>query len=216
MYNKPLSYSGMSLFKRCPRAWEDVYINGNRSPSGKAAERGTQIHDAIEKFFLGAPYPSAIKELKPWQAYMEHLLQYEPIAEAKVAVDENWEAVSYDDPKAILRGKIDLVYSVGGLTHILDWKTGKVYDTHPEQGRTYVALSNEDSKYMASFVYIDQPLVVHSTTYAIPEREGMINLLKQQIEDIRGADEFPPTPSRDNCKWCDLSWRNGGKCKAAP
>jgi hypothetical protein len=40
--------------------------------------------------------------------------------------------------------------------------------------------------------------------------------IEDQVRIVRADEEYLPTPSNDACRWCPLSWRNGGDCNKAP
>jgi hypothetical protein len=215
-YDKAISYSGMSLYKQCPKLWHDSYILGNKSPSGPAAERGTRLHDALEKFFKGEfIFPVADKTLAPWERYMKTLMRFEPSAEAEVAVDQFWRPVAFDDPGAWFRGKKDLDVRTSIRKHIFDWKSGKIYPDHVQQGKAYVALDPEDwDEYVVKFAYLDIPLHVQKWRYTAPQKLEIRGEIDQVIEVIRMDEEHRATPG-DKCQWCHKSWRRGGDCTAA-
>ena len=216
MYNRPISYSGKSLFKECPYRWHDVYILGNRQPSGKAADRGTYLHELLEDFFQGStPYPSGNRALAPWQPFMEGLATYEPTAEGEVAVTKEWTRCNFNDPNAYFRGKKDLDIEAGSTLILYDWKSGKVYDSHVDQGKAYSALSTGYDKYIVNFVYLDIPLHIKRWEYSAAQVEEIKAELREEIEIIRNVEVYEKTPG-DHCRWCHLSWRNGGDCKRAP
>lgn len=216
MYDKPISYSGRSLYRKCPFKWYDNYILGNRQPSGKAADRGVYLHELLEEFFQGqAPYPSGNRALAPWQPFMEALATYEPTAEGEVAVTKEWQRCGFADQNAYFRGKKDLDIEAGGTLILFDWKSGKVYDSHVTQGKDYAALSTGYDKYIVNFVYLDIPFHIKRWEYSAVQVEQHKQELITDIEVIRNATEYPKIPS-DECRWCHLSWRNGGDCKRAP
>lgn len=225
MYRGPISYSGKSLFFECPARWADAYIHGNRGPQGKAAERGNQLHDALEQFFLEPTglYPREVVTnrgreyvLAGWEDFMRRLLPYSPIPECELAVDENWRPTQFNDPLAYARGKADLRYTDDTFLYIYDWKSGRMYDSHVKQGEMYVAMSPEGhEQYVARFVYLDQAPTTMEWRYTPADRRTIIIKLIDEIETIRNAHEYPETPNA-NCKWCHLSWRNGGGCTKAP
>lgn len=216
MYDKPISYSGKSLYRECAFRWADVYINGNRQPSGRAADRGVYLHELLESFFKGtAPYPSGNKALAPWQPFMEGLSLYEPTAEGEVAVTKEWNRCSFDSPIAYFRGKKDLDIEAGRTLILFDWKSGKVYDNHKDQGKAYSAATIGYDKYIVNFVYLDIPFHIQRWEYSGEEVMQIKEELITEIEEIRNAKEYPKTPG-DHCRWCHLSWRNGGDCKRAP
>lgn len=215
-YSKPLSYSGMKLYKECPRRWADRYVDGNSYPSGPAAERGTRIHEQIETFFKSKSPPPVIPELSKWGATLIDLKgRTTVLAEAEFAVDQDWMPVAFTDPSAVFRGKIDLLVVEADHTEIIDWKTGKEYGDHYQQGMAYMTLVPEAPKYVATFAYIDLH-VRRSREYVPEQRAAHVDELKRQIEIIREDTEYKPKPSQFSCKWCPLSWRNNGNCKAAP
>lgn len=214
-YTKPISYSGMKLWQACPSLWYDQYILGIRQPSGKAAMRGTQLHDKLERYFKReAPYPSGDRTLARWQPFMVALQATDPVAEGEVAVDANWRPVDYKSKEAYFRGKKDLDYTHDGVCHLFDWKSGKIYDDHYKQGEAYAALTPGYERYIVNFVYLDHPHVVHRWELDAPKVEAVKAELIDTIEIIRNATEFPATPG-DKCTWCHKSWRNGGECKRA-
>lgn len=215
MFNYPISYSSKSLFFECRYRWHDVYINGNRQPPGRAAKRGTDLHDSLENFFLGKAYPKTV-DLAAWRPFMEDLTTHNPVPECELAVDSNWKQVAYDHESAYARGKADLHFEKDGTLHILDWKSGGIYaDKHKAQGEMYVALSPESERYRTEFVYLDHPKIVHAYEYSDKERRSLIVKIIDEVETIRHATDFSPTPN-DGCKWCPLSWRKGGDCVKAP
>lgn len=216
MFNYPISFSSKSLFNECRYRWADVYINGNRQPPGRAAQRGTALHDKLERFFLGNGYPRSDGDLAAWQPFMENLTQYSPVPECELAVDAKWQQTPYDAENAYARGKADLRFENNDTLYILDWKSGGIYaDKHKEQGEMYVALSPERERYRTEFVYLDHPKIVHAHEYTHKERRTLVMKLIDEIETIRHATDFSPTPN-SGCKWCPLSWRKGGSCVKAP
>lgn len=216
-YEKPLSYSSMSLYKQCPRRWAWSYIEGNWEATSPAAARGTRIHQAIEDFFNGkTTFPSGVKELAPWQSRLEALVAHSPVAEGEIAVDSSWVVCGYRDERAYVRGKVDLTFAhpETGHHHIIDWKTGKEYPNHVEQGQIYTAMAPDAETSVVQFWYIDQPHIIREWTYSHADQLIFREKWTETVEAVRSATEYPATPS-DKCTWCPLSWRKGGECKRA-
>lgn len=211
------SYSSISLYNKCPRAWEWRYVHGRSSPAGASADRGTEIHALLEEFFNGAPYPSATKALVPWQRFMENLTRFNPVPEEEWAVDKDWKACDYSNPDAIMRGKVDLVYlDDKGVRHILDWKTGRMYDDHKKQGMAYVALDKITLPIAkTTFVYIDLPVQTKTWEYTNLEKGDIRKRLTNTIEAISADTVYEATPSKDACRFCELSFKKGGNCTRA-
>jgi len=220
MYDKPLSYSGLSLYKRCPRAWHHTYVLGNRTPPAKAAMRGTKLHEALEAYFNGGLWPESNDTLRPWKAFMYDLATLFPTAEEQVAVDYDWEPTSFDDPMANLRGAFDLSYVHENCLYIVDWKSGQQYSTHVDQASMYAVLGRatypQVDKVVASMVYLDTPKVLSTWTYEPTLLDEIEEDIEEQVLIVRSDEEWLPKPSHNGCKWCPLSWRAGGSCDKAP
>ncbi len=220
-FNRPVSYSGKSLSKRCPHAWAEAYIHGRRAPDGKAASRGTDLHNLLEEFFKGKiPYPSQDKCLKPWQRFMENLAAQGLEAEGEVASTRDWKRTSFDDPEAYVRGKYDGRLKRDRIVQLFDWKSGREYPDHPLQGEMYIAMDEDDHKeidgFETTFVYLDQPLHAVTRRYDLHDQGRIRVNLIEEVDSIRAAESYPKNPSESNCKWCHLSWRRGGDCTKAP
>lgn len=215
MYSKPVSPSGLKLWKECPRKWADCYIEGNRQPSGAAALRGTELHNLLEEFFKGGPYPSGNKTLRPWQKFMEGLATKGGSAESEIAVTSDWSPTKYDDPSANYRGKKDYDFAEGSTLFVYDWKSGNIYDEHEFQADAYLCMSPSGfDTYTGRFVYLDQPHVVHEWIRTAEEVATKREEHGSVIQELRMAEEYPATPG-NGCKWCHMSWRRGGDCKRA-
>jgi hypothetical protein len=211
------SYSSLSTYRKCPKYFHWCYVLGNKEPDKPAAMRGHDLHAKLEEFFKGAPYPSRTPALKPWQRFMENLTKYNPEPEAEIAVNSEWIPCAFDDKDAYARGKIDLRYTLGGVRHILDWKSGRVYDDHPEQGKMYMAIEPDLwDDYETEFVYLDIPLHTTPRRYVRGAKQLEIVKLTNLIEIVNHDTEYVATPSRESCLYCPLSWRKGGQCRAAP
>lgn len=219
MYEKPISYSGLSLYRKCPRAWHDVYVLGNRKESGAAASRGTRIHKALDAWFKDlTPYPHG-DPFKTWGTYMfNRKNETGTISEFEFGVSHDWKQTDFEDMTANMRGAMDLFRNFDYL-HIRDWKTGKRYETHDDQADYYAAMSTsvrDDCKVVVGMVYLDNFPVEIPRSYTAPQVIDIRGALADEIAALRLVEDYPPTPSAENCNWCDLSWRRGGKCDKAP
>jgi len=215
MYNKAISYSGLSLYRKCPQAWKHAYIDGNRSEPGAAAKRGTRLHQQLEDYFNGKAYPEKSAVLAPWKTFMYDLAAKRPIAEQKLAVDASWQPVGFDDENAHVRGAVDLTYKDGPLV-VLDWKSGRIYPEHKGQADIYACMSMDGGPVSVGMVYLDLPLHTQMWDYTAGNVEDLKGALDQEIDVLRLDEEYIATPSDNACYWCPLSWRKGGECTKAP
>lgn len=216
-YDKPLSYSGLSLFRECPARFHHTYVLGNREGPGPAAKRGLVLHEKLEAFFKGeAPYPASDSALAPWRDMLVELKELEPDAEAEgeFCLDSNWQPVHWDAPEAFFRGKWDLLHSQGCTLYIKDWKSGGEYASHEKQGQAYVAANPNWDEYVVEFFYLDQPLYVKKWTYDSRDQERFKQEYHSAILEVKQCEDFVATPG-DHCNYCPLSWRRGGDCKRA-
>jgi hypothetical protein len=151
---------------------------------------------------------------------MYELSTYFPTAEEQLAVDYDWRPAEFDDPSAQFRGAVDLSYTHEGWLHVKDWKSGKQYTTHQGQAEMYAALGlakySDIDKVSVEMVYIDIPKVTMCWTYTKPRAAEIAVALNEEAKIVRADEEYLPTPSNDACRWCPLSWRNGGDCDKAP
>ena len=49
--NDYLSYSRVDLYKKCPKAFEESYVKGNRGGGSEATQFGSAVHAALETYF---------------------------------------------------------------------------------------------------------------------------------------------------------------------
>lgn len=211
------SYTSLSLYKKCPRAWEWRYIHGRRGRKTKASERGDLYHKYLEDFFRGGSFPGGDKVLAPWRPFLEKLKTYGPTPEAEVAVNRDWTPAYFNDEGAYIRGKLDLVFfGDDHVREIIDWKTGKPYPDHEDQGLKYVALDGTMSeKFRVRFVYLDAPGMIKTWNYDANHRRIERIATDKFVEIIESDKTYEPTPSLNSCRFCELSWRVGGECRRA-
>lgn len=220
---RPWSYSRISCYEDCPKQYWYSYVEnmeGFRPPS-VAADRGTNIHLAGEHYLLGK-----IKIYPPeFQKVSGHLMMLKArnaIPELKMAVDATWTACDYKAPEAYFRGIIDVHYEQdtedgeGTVVHIEDFKTGQVYDSHPKQMETYVALVAphypKAKTFLTRLIYIDQGVVTPPKAYNVERLKPIRMMLDGRIKNAEEDTIFPMKPSAQICKWCDYSKRYGGPC----
>lgn len=216
MYTKPIAPSGLKKHRTCPFQWADQYVFGNKPPEKNTSNRGIDMHGVLEEFFKGTTaYPSNDRALRPWQPFMEGLNAKPHTAEGKVAVRRDWTKCGFWDEDANYRGVYDLKIEQSRILDIFDWKSGKIYPDHEEQGLSYCAMEDgEYDLYRTHFVYLDIPTHVETRVYAPKRIIDERGSLTQQINVVRTDTEYKPRPG-PHCNWCHLSYKKGGKCRAA-
>ena len=212
-----LSYSRIKTCQQCMFKAKCKFIDKLKEPDSPYAARGTKLHEFCATYLkTGEHVPPALSKV----GLLLHNLREECDeldTELQVAVDKDWKQVSWFGPTVFMR----VIWDVRGrkdngtTSIIVDHKSGKVYDDHPEQLELYalVDLCIDSSLDMAegSCIYIDQGFrspVITVTRDQIPE-------LKEKWEGIASkimSDTiFAPTPHRF-CKWCHYRRSNGGPC----
>lgn len=197
----PQSYSSLSTFKNCPRAYHERFVLKTvKFETSPALERGRGIHTALEAALkTGAPIPDDV-----WlpDGLMEGLRASGAIAEAPLAVDGQWQQVEFFSKHPLLRGKIDVLSISGDGVEMIDWKTGK-YRPDELQADIYAGLiravtENHGLPVKFSWVYVEPHVKRH---HSIMVDTGATSRVKSAIETLHKVDRFDERPS-PLCKWC--------------
>ena len=213
------SYSAWSLYKGCPAAYEAAYIHGTkRSPPSPAMARGTRIHALAENYVLGK-INGMPDELASFSAHLNELKRVGAHVEEWWAVDKDWQPVTKDSPQVFLLSRTDAyVHEPGVALDVIDYKTGKVYDDHGEQGELYGCVGYahypDVERVSVEFWYLDQGHTGESP-YEFTTKQLTAARAKWSENGARllTATKFPATPSW-RCVNCARSTRNGGDCTA--
>jgi hypothetical protein len=182
--------------------------------------RGTKLHEKLENYFNGGDWDDKDLTLIPWKVYMYDLACLAPLPEEKLAVDFEWQPTDFDAGDAHIRGAVDLSYIVDGVFHFKDWKSGGIYSSHEGQADMYACLGlatyPDCVGVEGEMVYLDHPRQTRKWKYSVEEVLDIRCYIDDEVQTLRLDEEYAPTPSQDGCKWCPLSWRNGGACDKSP
>lgn len=218
------SYSAINLYGRCPSAWMYQYIDKLPNKVGKAAERGTRIHLAAERYLKG--------EIALLDLPVEYRAFHKQLAEAKglgatpekaFLVDDRWGPLTPDaednHPDAWIKAFIDMIYLKDGECHIVDFKTGKFYGNHSAQIEFYMLLAAcyfPDIKVFHGCAwYLDEGSVGHAVTHKRSWLDMMRPTWTTQIMRIEKSERqkvFLPTPGPNSCTICSYGKSKGGPC----
>jgi len=143
------SYSGISLFKQCPKKYHHLKILKDfTEQETEALLYGSAVHKAAEDHIAeGKPIPP---EYKYMEGYMERIKAYPGIklAEYKMAIKPDGSRCDFDAPEAWWRGIADLIILNGDTCRILDYKTGK--------SARYADTAQLDLLALAAFTYFPE------------------------------------------------------------
>ena len=216
--NRPLgpmpqwSFSRLMDFEKCPYGVYLTKIGKCPSPSGPAAERGTQVHDHIEKFIRGE-HADYTKELNSFRSLFERLR--DGFSEARVEVEgdwgftRDWRVTGWTSPDTWARVKLDAIeFESETSANVYDWKTGKKFGNemkHGQQAMTYSIAAFKRYPQLefitAKMIYVDKNEELPST-YTRAQAELLFPRLNLRANQMTTATKFPANPSIHNCRWC--------------
>ncbi len=110
-----LSYSKLSSYKRCPRAWKKVYLDGISSRPRPFFSFGTAVHEAFEHFFdpEGEKKPTLKHLLALWDtAFREHPEGYHDEEERRKYFRRGVEMLKEYYEKNLSGGRYQPAYSI--------------------------------------------------------------------------------------------------------
>lgn len=202
-----LSFSSISNFLNCPKKFYEVNVAYNWRDSTPRTLAGSDVHLTIETYIKSgdpsSPLPFTTERIKKKLQECQFLYKAMPKGktgcETQFAVDENFNQVPWNSPKAILRGKTDFFAEGGKVFSITDWKSGKKRD-NKLQAKVYgVLVSTFTAKPVrCTFDYLDNGVGdVHELT------KDDIDSTKELVHYVLSAKDFP---ARENplCGWCPV------------
>lgn len=203
------SYSSISNFEKCARKYFYSKIEGMRDPAGSAAQRGTRIHEAIEKYLLNEEDELPEVVFNSFGKELEKARELGAMAELSFSYDDQWQPMEWDD--AWVRGKVDLVLPDDNL--IVDFKTGKYYANHREQASLYalaMMIGGVTEEANVEFWYIDLDDVME-WSWDKDDMPKLKSMWEHRAARLEKEERWDPNPNY-LCKWCAFSMKKGGPC----
>ena len=224
------SFSRLKDFEQCPLKAYMKYVEKRSQDhmDRKAADRGTTVHDACEKFVRGEG--DFIKEMAKFRDYFavvrEEYLAGDAILEENWGFDPDWAETGWFDKGVWCRMKLDNlrtkerdenddpVYAVA-----TDYKTGKKYGnevSHGQQGQIYAlgtflrypTLEVVD----VELIYLDQGQTT-KRTYTREKAMKFLPTWTSRGKRMTESTDYPPKPNKMTCMWCPFGPQNGdGSC----
>lgn len=214
------SHSRLKTYEDCPRKAKYLYIDKLTEPKSPHMERGTELHAQLEKYLTNPnePVPECAMQ-EAIEGWVEEIKAAGAQAELEMAFDKDWNPVPWFDRRVFMRVKVDALVEMPAndppMVEIIDWKTGKPYPDHNEQGELYALAAYKWSPWAeqvkVTFAYLDQG-TVPSMTYireALPILEA--NVMKR-VEMPMKDTVFVANPG-PKCRWCYFRKSNGGPCE---
>lgn len=152
----PLGEDGKPTTDGCMAAY-DYLTKARFRTSGKAADLGTEVHEAIEAWVLDKPLPEWRPEVEPYmEAVTDWLADFSPHVEMS-------EASVYNRTRRYA-GTLDMIATINGERFLIDFKTGS--GIYPEAALQMAAYAHAEFIGLpdgseAAMPKVDRAAVVH-------------------------------------------------------
>lgn len=220
------SYSRYADYKQCPLMFKLKHVDRIKPPGSAAMDRGSAIHKEGENY-LKAPKAGKVPEsYKYFAGQMKELHALKPRVELQLGFSEEWKPATATarDPYGWFAKDVwlrivcdvDVRYE-DHTADIVDFKTGKKYETNEEQVELFSCAP-----------FMEDPAMAHVTTrlwYLDQEHDNEVireytrkdfNLIQKdwtkRVRPMFNDRRFAPKPNQ-KCKWCHFRKENGGPCK---
>jgi len=220
---RPYSYSQLSLFQTCPRAWKFRYVDRLPSIPSPAAEQGQKIHEAINKYITHLEknklksdvtwlklkdgldvHPDGIELIEKFVNSFVLNLDTHLASERQIAVDEEGNRVDWWSEKAWFRGIIDKIDIEPERTIITDFKTGWNTDMDTFQLQVYAWLVAQGEKAEGDTFCVRNHFIrwgiEKKKEFSVEQVMKVKEKIKRIIGQIEKEKEFPARP----CNFCTL------------
>lgn len=227
------SYSRYADYKQCPLFFKLKHIDRIKPPGSAAMDRGSEIHKKGE-VYLKAPKAGKVPpEYGHFASQMKELHGLRPRVELQLGFTEGWAPATATprDPYGWFAKDVwlrivcdvDVRYE-DHTADIIDFKTGKKYDTNEEQVELFsCAPFMEDSQLThvtTRLWYLDQPtdneVVREYSRKTLAGFDGNFEAIKKdwtkKVKPMFNDRRFAPKPNQ-KCRWCHFRKDNGGPCK---
>ncbi|WP_051587333.1 PD-(D/E)XK nuclease family protein [Pseudomonas sp. RL] len=219
------SMSRLFDFEDCPHKVYLSVVAKMPSPSGPAAERGTQIHNHIEGY-IQAEHSDVIKEMQGFLPLIN--LLREEYAEARVEVEgdwgftRTWGVTGWTGKDVWARMKLDAIHFESPTSaKVIDWKTGKKWGNeikHGQQGMGYAigafARYPELELISVQFAYLDKGEELRAA-YTRRQADLMRPMLERRADVMTTSVTFDPKPSFHACRFCPHAKVQEGRSEPA-
>lgn len=209
------SYSSWSTFNRCPLAYQQSYLLGNRSPQGPSAARGERIHKLAEHYLKGDITGGIPQALAKFKAEFKNLKAARPVVEEFWAVTPNWKFVNGRGWCVMKMDAAVAPTKKSPVLEMIDHKTGREYPEHDKQGELYLAIGFAKYPWIEAaateFWYLDQGYPVRRE-YSREQIKEEVITWQTRGNSLLTSKKFIATPSLDACRWCHLRTDRGGSC----
>lgn len=198
---KSWSYSQLSGYEKCAHAHMYRKVIKMPEPIGYHVAKGNDAHLLAENYLLGK-YDVLPPVLGKFRKEFAKLLELKAIPEEAYVLSKDWQLIpdGWADKNAWLRLKLDARVD----NYIVDFKTGKVYDDHINQGRLYanvhMILNPDVNEVDVEFWYLNNGQVVDYTFNRENLAKDIANW-ERRANIMHNDTTYNPTP-HEYCKYC--------------
>lgn len=221
------SYSRLKNFEACPKKHYHIDIAKDiQEPESEQLKHGDIVHKVMAQYIEhGTVMPPVLEpQLKPWA---DHVFKFKGVdvrtkgavveVEQKYALTKDFEICEFFDKRAWFRGIGDVIWRLGPVGYIGDWKTGKILDDSQQLALMAACLFAKypELKIVRSvFVWLKEeaetPLDIKRS-----DMPAMWANIWPRIEALKIAHEtqnYPPKPGGLCKRWCPVKQcpHNGG------
>jgi CRISPR/Cas system-associated exonuclease Cas4 (RecB family) len=210
MTERTWSYSSMSTYETCPLKYKLNKIDGVESPPGRAAQRGLNVHERLERYLNHEIDDIPDIAARFFEDEIVRLREEEARAEVELAFDRRWKLSPWDS--AWVRAKLDAI--VPSKRIVVDFKTGRYYEGHRDQAHLYGLLCLKadlaQSDVLVEFWYLDNDQVM-SWEFKRGYLENMERKWELKYGKLEAEEDWQPRPGK-HCRWCSYASNVGGLC----
>lgn len=227
---KAWSYSRYADYKQCPARFKYKHIDRLPDPGSPAMQRGSDIHREGERYLKAGRKAAPPKTYTHFKDEMKQLVGLNPMVEQQWGFTRDWTPTGWFDRDTWLRIICDVtVLYDDGTADLIDFKTGRKYDTNEEQIELFsmsgFMMWPEVNHVTARLWYLDVPdgpndgdphsdSTANTTIreYTRDQFDKARKSWEKRIQPMFNDTRFAPRPN-EKCKWCAYSKAKGGPCK---
>lgn len=212
---KTWSYSALSLFEECPKRYYHVkLVKDVADPKSPALFNGLKVHREGEDYLRTPSITTVPKSFATFERLMQDLKTLNPYVELKIGINSNWTVNPKGWSGAWMLGAYDatVVYN-DEPKHVdmIDFKTGKRYDSNDEQLELYALtafLKWKPETVGTRLWYVDSGLEIVNE-FRADQVPTLLSKWDAKARRLFNETAWNAKPS-DKCKWCPVP---ASKCR---
>lgn len=212
------SYSRYAAYTLCPLQFKLRFLDKLGEPSSPAMERGDRIHKGVAAYLGGAAEcpPEAKQHAFPAKLIEEMRAFDDKVVEQQWGFTSRWEPTGWFGKDTWFRNIVDAAALYDDMTiDVVDWKTGKKYDTNADQMElnavAMFARFKPATQVTTRMVYLDGGNE-DTADFKRSEFDGLKDKWRHKVAPMFADRTFAPRPN-DKCHFCIFAKSKTGKCR---